>query len=254
MRVKVPGHSDQEGREQRADDNERDRSEHGREYDHQQPEHDCRQQFDADRVVRLRKQTPGQGTLKDLSVNLDTRHRRIDRRGLDIVEPHRRGPDQHQLVRYLFVRNGSVEHVGCRNKDRRIVARKVNPELAVAIGRNLQTPDGDALDTGFFGSDDDRRSNSCHPQYFKTERRHDGALGPQQHRHPPDNAVALGLDRDQTASGRRCFQNADIAQQAGKFEQERRGILSAHRDPGHRQRAVEFRCHVGQRGFAQHHA
>ena len=129
-----------------------------REYDHQQPEHECGQQFDADGVIRLRKQRIGQGTLEHLGVNLDPRHRRIDRRGLDIVEPHRRGSDQHQLVRYLFVRNGSVEDVGCRNKDRRIVARKVNPKLTVAIGRNLQTPDGDALDAGLFGSDDDRRT------------------------------------------------------------------------------------------------
>ena len=111
LRVEVPGRADQQGCEQRADDNERDRSEHRREYDHQQPEHECGEQFDADGVIRLRQQRMGQGALEHLGVDFDPRHRRIDRRGLDVVQPDRRGADQHQLARDLLRRDPPLEHI-----------------------------------------------------------------------------------------------------------------------------------------------
>ena len=49
-----------------------------------------------------------------------------------------------------------------------------------------------------------------HPQHLETQGRHHRALGPQHHRHPPDDAVALGLDREQAAPGGRLFQNATL--------------------------------------------
>ncbi len=130
----------------------------------------------------------------------------------------------------------------------------MNPKLAVAIGRNLEAFDGDALDAGFFRFDEDGVGAGCDPQYLETQGRHGCALRQHHHRYPPDNSVALGLDREQATPGSRFFKNMNVAQQSGKIEQERLGRLAEHRQPRHRKRVVEFRKDIGQSGFAQHHA
>ena len=70
----------------------------------------------------------------------------------------------------------------------------------------------------------------------------DGMVAPwarMHHRHPPDNAIALGLDRDQAAPGSRLFETVNVAQQAREIEHERLGVLAQHRKPRHRKRLVE---------------
>ena len=132
--------------------------------------------------------------------------------------------------------------------------RKMNPELAVAIGRDLETLDADTLDAGLVGLDEDRVGAGYHPQHFETQGRHGRALGLHDHRHPPDNTAAFGLDREQAAPGGRLFQHLDVAQQAGKIQHERLRFLAQHGEARHRQRLVELGQHIGKSGFAEHHA
>src|SRR5258707_12481057 len=116
----------------------------------------------------------------------------------------------------------------------------MEPKLAVVIGRNLQTPDCDALDASLFGFDQDGRSGGRQPQYFKTQGWHNRALGLHYHRHPPDNAVTLGLDAEKAAPGGRLLQNRNVAEQSGKIDQETLWLLAEHRDTCRRKRFVEF--------------
>ena len=62
----------------------------------------------------------------------------------------------------------------------------------------------------------------------------------------PSRSVLI-VNRPRPAAA--CFQNADITQQAGNSNMKGMGSSPQHSDAGHRKRAVEFRCHVGQRRF-----
>ena len=252
--VEIPGYSDQERCEQRTYGDEGDRPELRRERDHQKSEQDGRAKFDNDAITRLRQHGAGQRALDHLGVDFHPRHGRGNRRGLDVVEADRRRSDQHQLARKLFGRGGPREHIGRGDKNRAIMMRKVNPELAVAIGRDLETLDADALDAGLIGLDEDRVGAGRHPQHFEAQRRHGLALGQHQHRHPPDDAVAFLPDREQAPTGGGRFENRNVAQQTGPLEHEGLGFLAEHREARHRQRLVEFRLDFRKPGFAEHHA
>src|SRR5205814_78313 len=58
------------------------------------------------------------------------------------------GADQHQLVLDHFRLDAALEDVRRGNIKRGIVMREMNPELAVAVGRNLEALDADAGDAG----------------------------------------------------------------------------------------------------------
>ncbi len=105
--VEVPGRSDQRAREHRAERHQRDRSERGRERDHQQAEQQRGDELDGDAVDRLRDHRAGQRALQHLGMDLDAGHGARNRRGLDVVEPDRRGADQHQLAGDLVGRDTS---------------------------------------------------------------------------------------------------------------------------------------------------
>ena len=205
LRIEIPGRSDQQRREQGADGAKGDRAEHRREDDHQDSEDQRGKKFQRDAVTRLREHRAGQRALEHLGVDFNARHRRRNRRGLDVVKPHRRGSDQHQLAADLFGRDVSFEQVLRRNIDRGIAASEMDPELAVGIRRNLETLDADALDSGLIGFDENGVGTGDHPQEFKTQRRHRHALGQQDHRHPPHNAVAFGPDGEQSRARRPPF-------------------------------------------------
>ena len=64
------------------------------------------------------------------------------------------------------------------------------------------------------------------------------------HRHAADNAVALGLDGEQAAPGRRLLQHGHVAQQPRKLEHERLRLLAEHRKPGHWKFLVEIGANV----------
>ena len=141
-------------------------------------------------------------------------------------QSYRRRADQHELARDLFGRDAPLKHVGCRDIDRRIVGREMNPKLAVAVGRNLESFDGNALDTRLVGFDENGVGPGRHTQYLETQRGHGGALRLHDHRHSPNDAVALGLDRKQTPPGGRLLQNWRVAQQSGKLEHESLRVLA----------------------------
>ena len=106
------------------------------------------------------------------------------------------------------------QHIDRRNIDRRIVAGKMNPELAVVVGRNLKALDADALDAGLVGLDQDRVGAGGDPQHLELSDGMVCALRLHDHRHPPHDAVAFGLDREQAAPGGRLLQHRHVAQQA----------------------------------------
>src|SRR5438067_8524843 len=106
--------------------------------------------------------------------------------------------------------------------------RKMEPKPSVKIRRKLQTTDGDALKPRLFGFDQDCPGRGYHPQYFKAQGRQNRALCLHQHRDPPDNAVALGLDREQAAPSSRFFQGMDVPQQTREIEEKTLRLLTEH--------------------------
>ena len=71
LAVEIPGHSDQDRCEQRADQDQGDRSQFRGKRDHQQSEHQRGTEFEQRPVGRLRKQLPGYRGFKHLRVDLD---------------------------------------------------------------------------------------------------------------------------------------------------------------------------------------
>ncbi len=132
--------------------------------------------------------------------------------------------------------------------------RKMNPELAVAIGRNLETLDADALDAGLIGFDENRVGAGRDPQHFEAQRRHGRALGQHHHRHAADNAIAFGPDREQAPPRSRGFEKWNIPEQTRPLQHERLRLLAEHGEARQRQRLVEFRLDLRKSGFAEHHA
>ena len=187
-------------------------------------------------------------------MDLDPGHGARNRRGLDVVEADRRGADQHQLAGDHVGRDVLLQHIDRGDIDRGIVAGIVNPELTVMVGRNLKALDADALDAGRFGLDQDGPRSGGDAQHLECQRRHGLALRLHDHRHAPDDAVALGPDREQAAPGGGMLQHRHVAQQAREIEHEALRLLAQHREPGDRQRLVEGRDFLRQAGFAEHDA
>ena len=127
LAVEEPGRADQDGREQAADRDQRDRSEFRREGDHQQPQHERTQEFDGDAVIRLRDHRARQRAFQHLGVDLHAGHRRRHRRGLDVVEADRRGADQHKLACNPVRRDAPIQHIDGRDVDRRVGTRIMHP-------------------------------------------------------------------------------------------------------------------------------
>ncbi len=67
------------------------------------------------------------------------------------------------------------------------------------------------------------------------------ALGLHDHRHPPNNAVALGFDREQATPAGCLFQNRRCCAAGPEIEHETLRVFAQLRQPRHRQRLVEFR-------------
>ena len=102
---------------------------------------------------------------------------------------------------------------------------------------------------------EDRRSPGNDPKHFQAERRHHVILRKQYHRHPADDAVTLGHDRQQAAARGDLFENRNVAEQTVEFEEARFGApLVAERG---KSRKGKIFVDVGHRrwkaGFAEHH-
>ena len=68
------------------------------------------------------------------------------------------------------------------------------------------------------------------------------------------NAIAFGIDGEQAVAAGCLFQHLRVAQQPRKFEHEFLRVSAEHREPGHRERVVEFGADMGQSSFAEHDA
>ena len=88
-------------------------------------------------------------------MDLDAGHGRIERRGLDVEQPDGRGADQHQLAGDPIGGDAALDHVLGRHVAGRVVRREMDPELAVAVGRNFEPGHRDAFDAGGVGADQD---------------------------------------------------------------------------------------------------
>ena len=252
--VEKPGRSGEHRCEQPADDNQRDRTEFRSKRDDQQSHDEGGEKFERNAVIRLRDHRAGQRALQHLGVDLHAGHGGRDRRGLDVVQSGRRRSDQHQLARDPVRCDAAFQHIDGRDIDRGIPVRIMHPELAIAIGRDGETLDADALDAGLVGLDQDRPRAARDPQHLEAQGRHGDALGHHDHRHAADNAVTLGLDGEQAAPGRRLLQHGHVAQQPRELEHERLRLLAEHRKSGHWKFRVEIGANVRATGFSEHHA
>ena len=188
-------------------------------------------------------------------MDLDAGHRRLDRRGLDVEEADRRGADEHQPAAKTVGRRAPVQHIGGRNVARRIVLVEMHPELAVAVGRQFKAGHRDRAHAGFVGANQDGAGAGDDAQHFQGQRRHQGILRVHDHRDAADDAVALGLDREQPAPGGRLLDRRNVAQQSGKRHQERARIGAEDGETG-LQRRFGFAARRGRRrtGLADHDA
>ena len=132
----------------------------------------------------------------------------------------------------------------------------MNPKLANLVGWNIKSPDSNAFDAVPVVFGENCRASRDDPKHFKAQRRHHVTLRLQHHRHPADDAVALGHNRHQTAAGRDLFESRDVAQQTGKLEEARFGprFIAKRRKPRKGKVIVDFRNHLVEAGFAEHHA
>ena len=81
-------------------------------------------------------------------MDFDARHGGIDRRGLQIEQPGRRGADQHQPLGKAVGRHTSLDHVDGGDVAGRVMRGEMHPKLAVAIGRQFQPGHRHAFDAG----------------------------------------------------------------------------------------------------------
>ena len=127
-------------------------------------------------------------------MNLDAWNRGVDRRGLQIEQPDRRGADQNEPAVQPIRRHPALQNVLGRDVTRRIVFVEVDPELPVAVGRYFEAGHGDRPDAGVVDPHQYGAGTGDHAQHFHRQRRHQSALRLHDHRHAADNSVAFRID------------------------------------------------------------
>ena len=160
--------------------------------------------------------------------------------------------DQHQPLRDAIGRHPSFEHVDGGYIARLVVRREMDPELAVAVGRDHEAGHGRTLHAGVIGADQDGVAAADDAQHFQRQRRHDCALRLHHDRHAPHDAVAFGADREKPAAAGGLLERGHIAQQAGKIEKKWPRVAAHGRNAdrrlgppgcGHRKRKARFAKH-----------
>ena len=184
-------------------------------------------------------------------MHLDPRQYRIDRRGLHIEQPDRRGSDQHQLAGDAGGLDRARQNITGRHVTRRIMAGEMDPELAVAVGWDLESRNGDGADSGGIGLDRQRARAGANPQHLETQRRHNLVVRQHHHRNTPYDAVAFRLDSEQAPPRRGAFQHGDIRQQAWKTHQKRPRIATDGCDAERAQTGAGLLGGSGQTGFTE---
>ena len=98
-------------------------------------------------------------------MDLDARHRRIDRCSLEVEEPDRGRSDEDDLALEAAGIGRSRQHILRRNKAGFVVRAEMNPELPTPIGRNLEPSPakGDALNARLVHLDPESRPRRSPP-------------------------------------------------------------------------------------------
>src|SRR5262245_48048859 len=130
----------------------------------------------------------------------------------------------------------------------------MNPELAVAVGRDHESWYRRTLHPGMIRADEDRVATTDDAQHLQCQRWHDCALRLHHDRHAPDNAVAFGADCKEPAAAGGLLEGGHITQQAGKIEQEGPRIAAHCRYADWLLGAAGFRHREGETRFADHDA
>lgn len=92
-------------------------------------------------------------------------------------------------------------------------------------------------------------------QHFHRQCRDQRILRFHHHRHPADDAIALRVDGEQPAAGRRVFDGRNVPQQTRKRHQIGSRIGAANGEAGMRRRVIlRARCRGGGAGLANHDA
>ncbi len=174
-------------------------------------------------------------------MHFDPGHRRLDRRRLEVEQADRRGADQDEPAAKAIRRHGALQHILGRNEAGRIVLVEMHPELTVLIGRHFEARYRHGLHAGIVDAHQDGARLGDDPQHLHGERGHQRALRLHDHRHQADDAVALGIDREQAAAGRGHLDRRNVAQDSGKGHQIRRRIGSANGEAGLQRRLARRR-------------
>ena len=112
-------------------------------------------------------------------MDFDAGHGRIDRRGLDVEQPDRRGADQHELAGEPLGRHAPFEHVLGGHVTAPDRAAEMDPELRRCGRSGFRGPGTATLcDAGRVGPDQDGAGAGDDAQHFERQRRHDDAAAP----------------------------------------------------------------------------
>ena len=174
-------------------------------------------------------------------MDLDARHRTLDRRRLEIVEADGGGADERQLACDPPWIDAALEQVLDRDETLRIVAAEVHPQLTMIVGRQHQAAKPHASHARGVGPDQDGARLRHDAQQLHRQRRHDRALRLHDQRHAAHDAVRLGRDRQHAASGRRRLQLRDVLHQPRTGPQERARIGAHHAEACRRRMRLGLR-------------
>ncbi len=132
----------------------------------------------------------------------------------------------------------------------------MQPELPVAIGRDLDARDDDAFHARLVDLDDQRRATRGDAQQLDRERWHDPPSDRQDRRHATNDAVPLGLHGEQTPARCCCLELRQISEKAGILNELSARVAADGRDRRFRKpRPLSRRArHLALPGLAENDA
>ena len=154
-------------------------------------------------------------------MDLDPRNRGIERRRFNIEKSDGGGAEEGQFAGQLLWLNGAVEHIERRDIKAPVMLAEFHPNLAVAVGRHIETLQLNAGDSTRAIIDRHGRLARAHAIKFKRQRRVHIFSHPHHERHLANDAVHRRLKRKHTNALGRIFEHIDIADNAGECPEER---------------------------------
>ncbi len=185
---------------------------------------------------------PAENVLQHLCVNLESRQRRVERRGAQIHEPRGAGADQDDHAGDILGVVLAGQHLPRGNVRGWIGRTELQPQPAVEIGRDLDRADADVIEPRRFAK---RRLAARvrrlqhvgarplrHAQRLHRQRRHELVADPVDQRHAPHHLVAVRYPVDRADAVRRSVELRQVARRARKRRHERLRIIAGDGEPG----------------------